>query len=103
MHVNPHRRAAAARLLLDAVTALDLDDHTTEDADQRMLLALKPLGLDLDTSPKTAAAMAGAVDLLWFLTRKQAELADASQEEVVSNIRQHVLPQAYPDVYGDNG
>lgn len=101
MIVNPHRRAAAARLLLDAVTSLDIDDHGTEEADERTLLALQPLGLELPNAPKVAAALAGAVDLLWFLTLKQAQEAGVSQEELVSNMRQHVLPQVYPDVYGE--
>lgn len=93
--VDPHQRAAAARHLLDAVVALDLEDHGTEQADSRVELALEPLGL-ADT-PETQAMVAATLDLLWFLTRKQAEGAGISQEALISNLRQHVLPQVYPE------
>ena len=99
MIVNPHRRAASARLLLDAVTSLDIDDSGTEDADDRLLLALQPLGLDLPSEPKAAAALAAAVDLLALLTMRLAPHEGASPEELVSNMRQHVLPRAYPEAY----
>jgi hypothetical protein len=101
MHVNPHRRAAAARLLLDAVVALDIEDGGTDAADNRALLALEPLGLDLPGEPRVAATLAGALDLLWFLTHKQAETTGLPQETLISNIREHVLPRVYPDVYGE--
>lgn len=102
MIINPHRRAASARLMLDGITSLDLDDHGTDEADDRTLLALRPLGLDLENEPKAAAALAGALDLLWFLTYKQAQEAGVSHEELISNMRQHLLPRMYPDVYGEN-
>lgn len=100
MFVDPHRRAAAARLLLDAVMSVEPADGGTDQADAAMLLALQPLGLDLEGDPGIASAVAAAVDLLFFLTLKQAGDAGVSHEELISNIRAHVLPLAYPDVHG---
>ena len=102
MHVNPHRRAASARLLLDALSSFDIDNYGTEEADLPTLLALKPLGLDLEQNEKTAAAVSGALDLLWFITAKMAQEAGVTQEELISNLRQYVLPGMYPDVYGSD-
>lgn len=100
MYVDPNQRAQAARLLLDGVVSLDLDDHGTDDADARALLALQPLGLDLENSPAGAAALAASLDLLWFLTAHHAKTTGVSQEELISNVRAHVLPHIYPDVLG---
>ncbi|MEP9380784.1 hypothetical protein [Nocardioides sp. KR10-350] len=100
MDIDPHKRAAAARTLLDAVAALDLADAGTEDGDRRSLLALEPLGLDLTSDADLAATLAAAVELLTFFLLREAHSAGVSLEEVVSNSRQYVLPLIYPDVLG---
>ncbi|MEV7428342.1 hypothetical protein AB0N29_01875 [Nocardioides sp. NPDC092400] len=99
MQVNPHYRAAAARLLLDAVSAIDVEGSGSEESDEMMLLALAPLKLDLEQNPKTAATVAAAFDLLWFLASMQGKSAGLDRRTIVANMREYVLPQAYPEAY----
>lgn len=98
MHIDPHKRAAAARILLDAATAMG--DAPDEDTERRALLALEPLGIDLDADESVAAALAAASDLLMVFLIREARVAGVPVEEIVSNTRQHVLPLIYPDVLG---
>lgn len=97
MTIDPLRRAQAARLLLDAVSACDLADAGSAEADGRLLLALEPADLDLTSNSHTAAFSAAAVDLLWFFFYREAQSSGATVEEVVSNARQYVLPAVYPE------
>lgn len=99
MQINVHRRAAAARLLLDAVTSFDEEVPATDGTDNMALRVLKPLGLDLEGDEKVAATMAATLDLLYFLLTRLAPHEGASREELISNMRAHVLPRAYRDAY----
>lgn len=98
-YVDPLKRAEAARLFLDAIVSLDLADQGSDDAERRFLLALEPTGLDLSEGSPASAVIAAGVDLLWFLTMKQAQLVGVSQEELISNIRDHVFPMIYPEAH----
>lgn len=98
MHIDPHKRAAAARVLLDAATAMG--DTADEGTERRALLALEPLGIDLDADESVAAALAAASDLLMFFLLREAQTSRVPVEEIVSNARQHLLPMIYPDVLG---
>jgi hypothetical protein len=98
MQINVNLRAKAARTLLDAVSVMDLDDHGTEDADARVLLALEQLGLQpLERDPTAAATVAAAMDLLWFTTLTLSQWRGETREATISTLRQDVLPRVYPD------
>lgn len=96
--VDPRDRAQAARLLLDAVASLDPTDCGTPGADIRLLVAVEPLGLDVDDA-RTAATLAATVDMLSYLLALEAQHSGTSIEFVIANLAQKVLPRVYPQAY----
>ena len=100
MHIDVDLRARAARTLLDAVSAVTVDDSGTDKGDEVMLLALQQLDLDLASDPRVAAAMAASTDLIWYLTNVVSQWREEAREATISTIRQNVLPMVYPDATG---
>lgn len=99
--VNPRDRAAAAELLLEAVATLDFSDFGTEAADDRLVLALGTIGIDMEASPEFKPVMAAALDIITFLAMREGQRGGASHKMVAKNFQRYVLPQVYPDVYGN--
>jgi hypothetical protein len=97
-YIDPILRGQAAKLLLDAVSSADLADAGTQAADDRMLLALAPTGLDVD-DPNVAAFAAVSIELMYFFLGREATNAGVPIHEVISNMREHVLPRVYPEVH----
>jgi hypothetical protein len=86
MHVDPELRSLAARTLLDALAAADVARAGEDAADDAMLLALAPMGIDTD-DPREVANCAATTDLLFLLTMREAQRSGADYLEVVSNLR----------------
>lgn len=99
MYIDPKLRHRAAQTWIDGMVSYDdnTDSDATEDA---LLLALDPLGIDFNNcDPETAAALAAAFDLLFFITAHTAQVTDGVDHlAYLSNLRTHVLPLVYPDV-----
>ena len=102
MDVNPTVRAHAASALLDSVSVIDADDDGSEEADRRLILALRNvLSLEVE-SEAVQATVAAATDLIWGLTKLLSQYRAEDREVTVSRLRDALLPFVYPEVFGDS-
>jgi hypothetical protein len=99
MNVDPYLRRSAASQLIDALVAMDLEHAGEEQTDQAILLALGPMADALSNDVHLRATLAAALDLLWFLTYKQAQQSGSDREVLLGNLREQ-LEQLFP-VPGD--
>ncbi|NYI99611.1 hypothetical protein HNR19_000310 [Nocardioides thalensis] len=97
-HIDTQARASAAGLLLDAIGTFSLADAGTQAADDRIVLAMGTLGLDLGAFPEFRPVVAAALDLLTLLLQHQADRRGVSLQQVARVVKTDLLPAIYPDV-----
>lgn len=100
IQIDPVLCGTAARLTLDTISVLDLEVDGTDAADNRALLALDPLGLDLENSSEEFKAYSAAsAELLWVVMGLLSQWRKEDRRVTIALIRE-LLPRLYPEAYG---